>query len=326
MRFGLGRKAVAEHSLKNVAGANVLLGFAHRGVILRRSNVRTDAELATFPSRFFARLFGGNGLFQKLTGVANLTDRGVVSGSQSSTVSSGIHVAHDPEPMLDVIEGDQAVIESEHGVVQPDFVAQPLGQAFDEPHHIVGEITDGASDERRKSGNANGLKALDAFAEEGNRVALFPDYAVGAFHDARTRVVAKNLLGMCTRKGVPRDFFAAFDAFEQKRVTRALRDAQIRADWCQQVGGKNVINRNQIALLGKALKFTEIRANHDELRPRSSARKAAKTARRMAFCGAGRFIHISHWANPCARNISTPLTVAMRFCAASFKSCVLSGR
>jgi len=58
----------------------------------------------------------------------NLTDCGVISGSQSSTVSRGIHVAHDPEPMLHMIEGDQAVIESEHGVVQTNFVAQPLGK------------------------------------------------------------------------------------------------------------------------------------------------------------------------------------------------------
>ena len=68
------------------------------------------------------------------------------------------------------------------------------------------------------------------------------------------------------------------------------------------------------------------RSDHGELRPRSSARSVVRTALQMAASGARRFIQSSHWATPCARNISTPETVAMRFFAASFKSCVLSGR
>src|SRR5260370_40416568 len=90
--------------------------------------------------------------------------------------------------------------------------------------------------------------------------------------------------------------------------------------------GEDLVNRDEIALFGQALKLAEIRTAHSELRRRSSLRKAARTARRMAFSGAGRFIQTSHWATPWARNISTPETVPLRFCAASFNSCVLSAR
>src|SRR5260370_30780338 len=90
--------------------------------------------------------------------------------------------------------------------------------------------------------------------------------------------------------------------------------------------GEDLVNRDEIALFGQALKLAEIRTDHSELRRRSSLRKAARTARRMAFSGAGLFIQSSHWATPWARNISTPETGAIRFCAASFKTCVLSCR
>src|ERR1700756_339511 len=127
-------------------------------------------------------------------------------------------------------------------------------------------------------------------------------------------------------KRVAGDFFSALDAFEQEGIARTLRDAQISADRRQQIGGEHVVNRNEVALFGEPLKFTEVRANHGELRRRSSSRKAARTACLIAFSGADCFIQSSHWAMPCARNMSTPETVVMRFCAASFSSFVLSGR
>src|SRR6266851_7288407 len=131
--------------------------------------------------------------------------------------------------MLNVIESDEAVIESQHGVVQADFVAQPLGQALNEPHHIVRKIADRAGHQRRKSRDAHGLKAFDAFPQERNWIALFPYDAIGAFHYARARVVAKNSLGMRAGKGVAGDFFAALDAFEQKGIRSEEHTSELQS-------------------------------------------------------------------------------------------------
>src|SRR5262249_133605 len=63
-------------------------------------------------------------------------------------------------------------------------------------------------------------------------------------------------------KRVARDFFAALDRFQQKRVARGLCDAQIGADGRQQVRGKNVIDGNQVSLFGESAEFGKARLNH----------------------------------------------------------------
>src|SRR5260370_8540702 len=95
-------------------------------------------------------------------------------------------------------------------------------------------------------------------------------------------------------KRIAGDVFGALDAFEQEGIAGALRDAQIGADRRKQIRGKNVVHRNEISLLCEALKFAEVRSDHGELRPRSSARNAARTAPRMAFSAPPPFIHRPH--------------------------------
>src|SRR5256885_11180177 len=134
---------------------------------------------------------------------------------------------------------------------------------------------------------------------------------------------------MRARERVARDLFAAFHALQQERMARSLCDSQIGAHGSQQIRRENIVNRNQVPVFRETLKFAKIRQDHRALRglaDAASARKTANTARRMAASGARRFIQISHCAAPCARNISTPETVAIPMLAASFKNCVLSGR
>src|SRR2546421_8053965 len=113
-------------------------------------------------------------------------------------------------------------------------------------------------------------------------------------------------------------------------MPRTLCDPQVRADRRQQIRGKNVVNRDEVSLLREALKFTEVRLDHRGPRGGAgddfSSRNAPSMAWRIAASGARRFIQISHCAAPCARNISTPDTVAMPLRDASFRSWVLSGR
>src|SRR5260370_24711632 len=112
---------------------------------------------------------------EELGGVVNLAHGGVVPGRESAARAAGKNVAYDPKTMLDVIEGDESVIKGEHGIVQADFVAHPLRQALDEPHHVVRKIADGAGDNRWEAGNTHGLKAIHALPNDRNWIAFFPD-------------------------------------------------------------------------------------------------------------------------------------------------------
>src|SRR6266850_2447024 len=104
---------------------------------------------------------------------------------------------------------------------------------------------------------------------------------------------------MRARKRVARDFFAALHAFEEEGVARTLGDAQIGADGSQQIRRKNIVDGDEVALLGEALEFSEVRLDHRRLRGfawrrDSSVRKAPSTALRMADSGARFSVQISH--------------------------------
>ena len=86
--------------------------------------------------------------------------------------------------------------------------------------------------------------------------------ALATFENARARSVAEDLFGIRAGKCVACDFFAAFDAFEQEGIARALRNAKVGAHRSQKIGGKNVVDRNQVALFGETLKLLEIGLNH----------------------------------------------------------------
>src|SRR6266481_5657772 len=191
----------------------------------------------------------------------DFTHGGVVFRAKAAG-AFGENIVDDPQAVLHVIECDEAVIEHQHCVIEADFIAKALGEALDEPHHVVAKIADGAGDQRRQSGKPHGTETLDALAQERNGVALFPNDAVAALHDAGAVGVAEDFLGVRARKRVARDLFAALDTFEQEGVSRALGDSQIGADRSQQISGKNVIDRDEVALFGEALEFAEVRLDH----------------------------------------------------------------
>jgi hypothetical protein len=67
-------------------------------------------------------------LVQQLSGALNFGNRHIVLFPQRAFALSE-HVAHDPQPMLHVIERNQPVIKHQHRIEQSDLVAafrQPL--------------------------------------------------------------------------------------------------------------------------------------------------------------------------------------------------------
>src|SRR5260370_39706258 len=103
---------------------------------------------------------------------------------------------------------------------------------------------------------------LDAFAQEGDGTALCPDDAVAALQDTCAVGVAEDFLGVRAGESVASDFFTALDALEKEGVARTLGDAQIGTDGRQQIRGKNIVDRDEIALFGEALEFAEVRLDH----------------------------------------------------------------
>src|SRR6266436_764239 len=153
--------------------------------------------------------------------------------------------------MLHMIKCDEPVVEHEHRVKQANLVAKALWQTLDQPHHVVAEVTNCAGNKRRQSWQTHRLKTLDACPQKRNGIFFFPNNPIVTFQDTRAVCVTENFLRICSGKRVTGDFFAAFDAFQKKRMSRALRNSKIGAH-----------RRKKVALFGKALKLGEGRLNH----------------------------------------------------------------
>src|SRR5258707_14638084 len=164
--------------------------------------------------------------------------------------------------MLHMIKCDEPVVEHEHRVKQANLVAKALWQTLDQPHHVVAEVTNCAGNKRRQSWQTHRLKTLDSCPQKRNGIFFFPNNPIVTFQDTRAVCVTKNFLGICSGKSVTCDFFAAFNAFQEKRMSRALRDSKIGADRRKKVSRENIVNRNEVALFGKALKLGVGRLNH----------------------------------------------------------------
>ena len=108
-------------------------------------------------------------------------------------------------------------------------------------------------------------------------------------------VAAKDFFGIRAGEGVARDVLAALDAFEQEGIFCVVREAQMRADGGEQVGGEGFVHRDEIALARERREGSEIGLNHCAA-IFSSFERARKTARRMAASGARSPVQISHCA------------------------------
>src|SRR5258707_14935470 len=153
----------------------------------------------------------------------------------------------DPRQMVHMIKRYSPLLDHLHRVKQADLVTQALGQSLDEPHHVVAEVANGAGNERRQSRQTYRLKTLDACPQKRNGIFFFPNNPIVTFQDTRAVCVTENFLRICSGKRVTGDFFAAFNAFQKKRMTCALRDSKIGTDGCKKVSRKNIINRNEVA-------------------------------------------------------------------------------
>ena len=270
---------------------------------MRLGHIRFDAQRRGGAAAAFWR----QGLLQLTTGALNFP-YGLVIFRAQTAFPLGEHVANDPDAMLHVIEGDEAQVKHHHAIVEADVVASSRGDAFHEPNHIVGEITDGAGDQGREPWHADRAVARGEPPQLLDGIALQFGALAAAFDGALAAGRAKYFLRIGPGEGVARDGFAAFDAFQQEGIFGAASDAQVRAHGRQQVRRVVFVDRHQIAFFRQAAKCFEIGLNHrwDRLFSRlrgarlvlSARAKARSTAARMVSRGAGCPVQISHCARP----------------------------
>src|ERR1700674_1359565 len=156
------RKTLAQDDLKNVASADVLLGFPNGSEIFGPAEIGTHLKRnALLRLRWLFRALGRNRLFELPPRLLDFAHGSVVFRAQR-TGAAGENIANDPQAVLHVIEGNDAVIEHEHRIVEADFVTQAFRQAFDQSNHVVAEIADGSGNERRQTRQPHGTETFDA--------------------------------------------------------------------------------------------------------------------------------------------------------------------
>src|SRR5262249_9114368 len=142
LSFGFCEETLAENNLENIAGTDVLLGFADNSGIFGATEVRLDLHFAVASNGLLPGQLGRRRLLEKLAGAANFLHRGVVARAQSAARAARIYVVNDPEAMLHVIESDKPLIKHQLSVVEADLIAKAPRQALDQPHHVVREVAD----------------------------------------------------------------------------------------------------------------------------------------------------------------------------------------
>ncbi len=118
--------------------------------------------------------------------------------------------------MADVIERNQAQIEHHHAIIEIEIVAGARRDIFDQPDHVVRAVADGASRQRRKTGDTDRLVAPGKAAKLLNRVLILLDVSFFTFGFECALASARAEDFGCTgaNKRIARDRFAPFDAFE----------------------------------------------------------------------------------------------------------------
>src|ERR1700678_4315553 len=172
------------------------------------------------------------------------------------------YVLNDPHAMTDVVESYEAAIEHHHAIIEAEFVGAAGWNLFNQANHVVGEIANRASDQWRQAWDTNGAIARGEFAQKLDGIFVEALGMSARFDCAIRSARMKNFFGVGSGKCVARDGLAALDAFKEKRIFRFVRDAQVRTDWGQQVGGKRVAYRHEIAFACEAHERFEIRLNH----------------------------------------------------------------
>src|ERR1700683_1754556 len=152
-------EALADDDLENGFGATEIGFDVERGSLGMRNSA--------------ARLFGFDGLLELFARFTNGANCRVILFAEAA-FASGVNVADDPESMLDVIEGEDAVIESQNGIEETDVVAQARWYALDKTNHVVGKIADGTGYQRRQAWNTDRAKFLHASAEKCDGIFFFP--------------------------------------------------------------------------------------------------------------------------------------------------------
>ena len=226
---------------------------------LRAREIRFDAR--RLDSAIGLRPMFIQGQFELPARLGNFAQRGAIFRAQTAG-AAGKDVADHPNPMADMIEHNQTEIEHHDGIVCADVVFGVIGDAFEQPHHVIREVSNRSRHQGRQPGYAHRPVALNAIAQEVQGIGLHPRDAAFGFENAGSVDVPKHFGGMGADEGVARDLLTALDALEQAGVACVPRQAQVGPYGRKQVGRKGIVDGDEIAFAGQAGKRTKVGLYH----------------------------------------------------------------
>ncbi len=221
--------------LEDVAGPDVVLGPPHPRLVPRLAHVdrpaarpapRRARPRETAQERPLRRLDPGPGLPIPLEQAARRERTGLVSGPD---------VRDDLNPLAQMIEGENGIVDPEQDVGGPEIVRTRPRQFLDLAHHVIGQVAHGPSGEAGQIGKRHGAVRGDGPPQRLER----PGAVRRRPHD-RDRVASE--------KRVARHGLAAFNRFQEERIAAARGDPEEGRDRREQIGADLAAERDDGSL------------------------------------------------------------------------------
>src|SRR5918994_4401981 len=171
-------------------------------------------------------------------------------------------VVDDLNGMFQVIEGNQSLDEQKKNLRRSERRVFVIADAVKMFNRIIGDIAQGAAEERRDTRNRNRSVIPHKLFQRIKRHLGVELSALTIFDDLDLLASAfKNQPRLASQERVTRPTFAPLNTFEQKRIAipfKAFKKRERRF----QVHEQFLIDWNQVPLLPQLAKFCKCRSNH----------------------------------------------------------------
>src|SRR5688500_6608657 len=134
-----------------------------------------------------------------------------------------------------MIEGENRLVKHQRSVIHSKIVPPGVRNIFDRPDHVVAEVADGATGDRRKARNLHRLETLQSRAQ--------------ILHELSSRLSlleSADQEGIATQEGIACDGFAAFNTFQEECVRSTLLELEKYRHGCEKVCDYRLVYRNDI--------------------------------------------------------------------------------
>ena len=247
-------EALRQDHLEDVARADVVLGVSDVILVERLADVRLPAAAPVPPKRRGRRRAEQQPLHRldAPAGFAVAFAQGARPQRAAALLRS--NVRDDLDPLLQVVERQDRVVDPEHHVWEAQVVLDRARQPLEEPHHVVRQVTDRPSREARQVPQTYRSVPGHRPAQRPQRIAAGEVVIDHGAHERRR---------IASQERVAGDRLAAFHRLEEERLARARLDAEKGGHRREQVRSQLATHRDDVALLA-VLRLDEL-AHHGHI-------------------------------------------------------------